>query len=93
MVASEVDDEIPTAQAVQFPSGGLAVVPVELPSASQRKAEPHGQRGIGPAKDTEASVSLADVVEKGGSNNVEIATPGDDNKGGMEPVSLVWVGL
>ncbi len=38
-------------------------------------------------------MSLADVVEKGGSNNVEIATPGDDNKGGMEPVSLVWVGL
>lgn len=93
MVASEVDDEILTAQADQFPSGGLAVVPVELPAASQRKAEPDGQRGIGPAKYTEASVSLADVVEKGGSNSGEIATPGDDNEGGMEPVSLVWVRL
>ncbi len=93
MVASEVDDEVLTPQAGQFQGGGLAVVPVELPAAGQRKAEPHGQRGIGPAEDTEASVSLADVVEKGGSNDVELATPSDGDKGCMEPVSLVWVRL
>ena len=72
---------------------GLAVVPVELPTAGQRKTEPHGQRGRGPAEDTEASVSLADVVEKGGSDDVELATPCDGDKGCMEPVSLVRVRL
>ncbi len=93
MVASEVDEEVLTAQAGQFSSGGLAVVPVELPASRQRKAEPHSQRGKGSAEDTEARVSLADVVEKGGSNDVELTTPGDGNESGMKPVSLVWVRL
>jgi len=93
MVAGEVDDEVRTPQAGEFQGGVLAVVPVELPAAGQRKAEPHGQRGIGPAEEAETSVSLAHVVEKGGSDNVELATPRDGYKGGMEPVSLVWVRL
>jgi hypothetical protein len=38
-------------------------------------------------------VSLADIVEQGGSNDVELAAAGDGDKGGMETVSLVGIRL
>ena len=38
-------------------------------------------------------MSLADIVEERGSNDVELAIPRDGDKSGVEPVSLVWVRL
>ena len=93
VVAREVDDDALATQALQLPGRGLAMVPIEPPASDQGKAEPDRHRGKGPAEDTEASVSLANVVEQGGPNDITLAATRDGHQSGMEAMSLVRIRL
>ena len=93
VVAREVDDDALAAQALQLPGRGLAMVPIEAPASGQGKAEPDRHRGKCPTENTEASVSLANVVEQGGSNDIALTATRDGHQSGIEPVSLVWIRL
>lgn len=93
VVSREVDDEAFAAQSLQLPGRGLTMVPIEAPASAQGKAEPDRHRGKGPTEDTEVSMSLANVVEQGGSNDIALAATRDGHQRGMEPVSLVRIRL
>lgn len=93
VVACEVDDHLATPQTLQLPGGGLAVIPVELPSSSQREAEPDRDRGEASPDHTEPGVSLPDVVEESGANDIEIGSSSQSDETGVISVTLVRIGL
>ncbi len=91
MVAGEVDDQPPEAEALELAGCGLAMVSIQLPSTGHWKVEPDANRGQTAPDDTEPGVSLPHVVEKGGSDHLDItsACPGDAAR--VETVTLVRV--